>query len=145
MEVYNSTSVYFKDCVFQHNGMTGLKVSITHIKIAGNLNFIGNRAYRGGAIIFIKESSITLSENSYISFENNSADDVLFMLISIKYLQDISTYKACKDKKCILVVEGERTEDRLSFTNNTAGRGGEVMYWGSLSHLCTEHNTTRVL
>ena len=146
LDLRNSRNVTFRNCTFQGNNITALKLANTHIQVVDNLNFTGNRAYRGAAMTFIGDSSMTLSETGYVSYTNNSADDTggaIYIVTKVSYSYNIH-YTAFQEygvdaptyTKCFLKVEGENVQNRLTFTTNSAGQGGEVLYGGSLGTAC---------
>ena len=124
----SSSNIYFSDCTFEGNNITGLVLINSHIIIIiGNLNFIGNRAYKGGAIVFIVGSTMKLSQNGSIYFVNNSA---IFKGGAI-YLDSSNSYgyqlhSTLPD--CFLQVEQADFHKGLILVNNSAGQGGDALY-----------------
>ena len=68
------SEVTLRNCTFSNNNLTALKLVRTNVTVLGNLTFIGNRAYKGAAIIFI-ESYMILTKTCYVTFTDNFADD----------------------------------------------------------------------
>ena len=109
----------------------------------GKVIFSNNSALSGTAFIFERSSKLIISDDSYIIFCNNHAsnyggaihvhtEDVQNTSIS---LQDIITDNPdspmiVSKTECFVHVEGSRLDTSLIFINNTAGKGGDVLYGG---------------
>ena len=74
LEIYDS-QVEMANCSFVNNNITPLKLTETRLTVSGNLNFTNNTAYRGGAMILIHNNTLSLSENSRVTFVGNRAID----------------------------------------------------------------------
>ena len=74
LEIYDS-QVKMTNCSFVNNNITPLNLTETHLTVSGNLNFTNNTAYRGGATILIHNNTLSLSENSRVTFVGNRAID----------------------------------------------------------------------
>ena len=143
--LYNSSNISFTDCIFTQNNVTALKLVSSSIAFSGNLSFVHNRGYIGGAILLVQHSVITLEENAVVLFKENSA---LFAggAIFIGYnqyfrLQYSNAYgPLVKRASCFLHVKGNITDARLRFENNGALIGGDVVYGGSLGLACKDRN-----
>ena len=53
--------------------MSCLKLIDSDFEVNDSLQFIGNSAYRRAAMLFLRNSSVSVSENSSILFLNNHA------------------------------------------------------------------------
>ena len=71
--LFFSRNIYFSDCTFEGNNVTGLLLLRSHFTVFDTLNFTGNSAYRGGAMVFLIGSTLKLSQNGTIYFVDNSA------------------------------------------------------------------------
>ena len=148
LEIYNS-QVEIANCSFEYNNITPLKLIQTRLSVSGNLNFTNNTAYRGGAMIFIHNNSLSLSENSRVTFVGNRAihtGGAMYILpsiftapnsrISILYCtlyHCFFDFSVSSSSTCFLNLNDiESSTKQLIFTNNTAGQGGDVVYGGSL-------------
>ena len=143
VQLLNSLNISIKNCIFHGNNITALKLVRSHITVFGTLNFTANRAYRGAAMMFIDESSMTLSETGYVICAHNWADDTggaIYIVTRNSYSISRNNFEfiLITENKCFLRVEGNDLQDRLMFINNSAGQGGEVLYKGSLAPWCTE-------
>ena len=143
VQLHDSWNVTLSECSFHDNNLTALKLVRAHMKVIGHLTFTGNRAYQGAAMTFISNSSMTLKETGYITFTNNSANHsggAIYIVTRNFYTLSRSKFEfiAITVTECFLRVEGQRFQDRLVFTNSSAGHGGDVLYGGSLGTACTQ-------
>ena len=124
-------SIYFIDCTFEGNNVTGLILLRSHFSIFGMLNLTGNRAYRGGARVFVVGSTVKLSQNGTIYFVNNSAvskGGAIYVGSSNFY--GYNSQSVLPD--CFLQVEQADLHKGLIFVNNSAGQGGDAVYGRTL-------------
>ena len=122
-----SSNIDFSDCSFKNNTPTALRVTCSQFTVSGILQFTGNRAIIGGAIVFDFGSTMKLSHNSSILFIDNHAS---FHGGAI-YLQARGDFSSCDNisyPKCFLQLEQHDSDKALIFVNNSAEKGGDVMY-----------------
>ena len=139
--LYNTKNGHLHNCSFEKNGVTALKVVSTEFTVNGSLNFTSNRAYRGAAMVFIQGSKMTLSESSHIICKNNHADatgGAIYTTSGVYGSSRIPFGSVTVYSDCFLEVEGEYSQKRLVFENNSAGQGGDLLYGGSLGSACTD-------
>ena len=144
VQLHDSWNVTIGGCSFHDNNLTALKLVKTQMKVIDNLTFTGNRAYKGAAMTFISNSSMTLTATGYITFTNNSANNsggAIYIVTRHFYTLSRSKFEFTHitDTECFLQVEGQHFQDRLVFINNSAGQGGDVLYGGSLGTACTQN------
>ena len=123
----SSSNIYFSDCTFEGNNITGLVLVNSHFTVVGNLSFVGNRAYKGAAIVFLFASTMRLPQNGSVYFVNNSA---AFKGGAI-YLGSSNSYGYSSNStvpECFLQVEQPDVYTGLTFVNNSAGQGGDALY-----------------
>ena len=139
LEIIDS-QVEMANCSFQNNNITPLKLIQSHLTVYGNLIFINNTAYRGGAMIVIN-SSMALSENSRTIFFGNRAIDTggaMYIVANTFHAPlrlDPSAYTICTN--CFLsLYDSSNSVKQLIFTNNSAGQGGDVVYGGRMESTC---------
>ena len=139
LEIYDS-QVEMENCSFENYNITPLKLIQTNLTVSWKLNFTNNTAYRGGAIVFIHDNSLSLSENSRVTFVGNGAIDTggaiyivtrTFYAISNFLRND---YMICTN--CFLNLSDSSSAKQLIFTNNSAGQGGDVVYGGRMGSSC---------
>ena len=141
VELYNS-NVTVCNCSFAKNTVTAIKAIGSEVTFSGELTFSHNRALTGTALIFVR-SSLRLTENCKAFFFENYASNVGGVIyinteesyVSSMTLSDIKNYNSIGSlttsmTKCFIHVEGSRSDTRLVFINNTAGKGGDVLYGG---------------
>ena len=66
---YSEEEIVIRDCTFEAN-ITALTVVQSKVRISGNINFTGNKAFRGAAMTFTKGGKMIVSEDSHITFKN---------------------------------------------------------------------------
>ena len=141
VELYNS-NVAVCNCNFTKNTVSVIKAIGSEVTFSGELTFSHNRAVTGTALIFAG-SSLRLTENCKAFFFENHASNVggvIYIDTEESYVSSM-TLSDIKNKniigslttsmtKCFIRVEGNRSDTRLVFVNNTAGKGGDVLYGG---------------
>ena len=141
-----NTDIILRHCVFMHNNITSIQSLASSIELQGNVVFANNRALYGAVFVFIKSSSIILSESCNATFQNNSAVDyggVFYIIpeevpIMSKTSLDIQVgaenrYEFSFITNCFIHVKGARSRTMLTFSGNTAGKGGDVAFGGSVA------------
>ena len=143
--LYGST-LTITNCTFTRNNISSIKAIGSNITMSGQVLFHNNTASSGTGLIFAKKSLLKITEYSNIHFQNNHAmkyGGVFYISTEESYetsmsLQDIIQYNGggsliTLKTECFVNVEGSslRLHARLTFINNTAGRGGDVLYWGT--------------
>ena len=137
----SSIDIYFSDCTFEENNITGLVLINSYLIISGNLNFTGNRAYKGAAMIFIVGSTMKLSQNSSVYLVNNSAvfkGGAMYISLSNSY----GYQSPSAPPTCSLEVEQAELHKGLIFMNNSAGQGGDALYGRILGFYPQTRNDT---
>ena len=145
VELYDSNATVY-NCSFINNTVSGIKVIGSEVTFSGELTFSYNRALTGSALTFARSSTLILTENCEVYFIENHASrygGVIYINTEESYvtsltLNDIMTYLSeltvgsltASKTECFIRVEGSRYATRLVFVNNTAGKGGDVLYGG---------------
>ena len=122
------------DCRFVGNQGTPIYLYKSILMVSGTLSFVNNTAYQGGAMAFYRKSymSVSLEKNTQILFTNNHAENVGGAIFAeeteflAKCFLQLATHKCSDFKKYRLL--------SLIFINNTAHKGGDAIYGGSLYH-----------
>ena len=124
------------NCIFTRNNITSIKAIGSKIIPKGEIIFSDNCALLGAALHFVSSSVLVITETSTVHFQNNHAVNyggAIYILTDEDYSKTLSdVYKplVTKRTRCFLSVEGNRSQARLIFTNNTADKGGDVVYGG---------------
>ena len=138
----NDCTLIMSNCIFTRNNITSIRAIGSKIIAAGEIVFSDNRALSGAALLFVSSSVLVISETSTVRFQNNHAVNyggAIYILTNEYYNKTIflcdlySRYKfpeRTPRTRCFLSVEGNRSQARLIFTNNTADKGGDVVYGG---------------
>ena len=148
--LYDST-LSIQNCNFTRNTISSLKVIGSNVTVLGDITISNNTATAGTAFIFVKNSTLIVTEKSHMTFRDNYAINnggVFHISTEQSYtlglsLDDLIRLEASKSTvfpagyvlpkyPCFLHVEGQRTQKRMMFENNTSGNGGDVLYGGSL-------------
>ena len=127
---------------FTGNTISSIKAVGSTITIVNEVTFSNNSAYSGTAFILAK-SRLVVREDSNLFFKNNHAINnggVFYIATDETYgrtltLNDILEENqlgslSTSETKCFVTVEGNRSHTRLTFINNTAEKGGDVLYGG---------------
>ena len=153
ISLYSST-LNIADCIFTRNSISSIKTIGSNITMSGKVLFHNNTASLGTVLISAKNSLLITTDYSNIDFQNNHAINyggVFYITTEESYqtsmsLQDIIQFSQRNDfyihdqevdgsliisrTECFVRVEGSRSHARLTFINNTAGKGGDVLYGG---------------
>ena len=143
IEVVNSTLIV-RNCSFTRNNITSIRATNSNIRVQGNVTFADNQAFVGAALHFSQSSVLVISETSNVIFENNYAVNyggAVYIVTEEMYSQSLSfdsediltmglTHLLTTSTRCFIHVEGDRSQARLIFVNNTAGREGDAVYGG---------------
>ena len=148
ISLYSST-LNITDCTFTRNKISSIKTIGSNITMSGNVLFHNNTASLGTVLISAKNGILITTDYSNIDFKNNHAINyggVFYITTEESYqtsmsLQDIIQFGQRKNfevdsslitpkTECFVRVEGSRSHARLTFINNTAGKGGDVLYGG---------------
>ena len=140
-----SSTLTVSNCTFTGNSITSIRaISNSEIVVNGEIIISENSALLGAAFI-LESSNIILYETGRITFQNNHALDyggaIYIMTEEIhgrsRSMTDILFYDTpsliTSSTKCFISVEGTRAQTRLTFVNNTAGKGGDVVYGGLIA------------
>ena len=126
---YFSQGIEFRDSIFAHNQKTGIKARASDIIFSGSVQFLDNSAPSGAGVIIAKQSNITLSEDSRVVFRGNhavSSGGAIYIVSG----EDIPVED---NRWCFLHVKGNRSQPHMTFSDNWAGKAGDVLYGGHLA------------
>ena len=128
---------------FTGNTISCIKAVGSTITIVNKVTFSNNSAYSGTGFILAKSSTLVVREDSNVIFKNNHAINnggIFYIATEETYgrsliVQDIPDGNqrgslATSETKCFVRVEGNRSHTRLTFINNTAEKGGDVLHGG---------------
>ena len=145
VELYDSNATVY-NCSFTNNTVSGIKAIGSEVTFSGELTFSHNRALTGSVLIFARRSTLILTENCDVFFTGNHASrfgGVIYINTEESYVTSMTLYDiltflddytvgslTTSRTECFIRVEGSRSDMRLVFVNNTAGKGGDVLYGG---------------
>ena len=128
--------LHLSGCDFTRNNISAIKAYDSPITVSGDLTFSNNSAFAGTAFALTYGSVLNSIENSCIYFLNNHATNIggVFYLAS-KIIQailyNIDAYYP--QNICFLHTQGKRSQKRFIFANNSAGKGGDILYGGQVA------------
>ena len=132
--LYTST-LHFSGCDFTGNYISAVRAHASNITVFGDLTFANNSAFVGTAFVLIYDSILTSAENSHIYFLNNHATNsggVFYITNNHVYLLRYKKHYYTRST-CFLNTEGKRSQERFTFVNNSAGKGGDILYGGNVA------------
>lgn len=131
-----------RGCSFSGNSVSSVKAIASEIIVYGDTVFSDNHALSGTAFILAKNSVIQLLENQSIVFQTNYATNyggAFYISTEEEYVKGLTppdfllggepSLLATKTN-CFLKVVGDRSKSRLTFANNSADKGGDVLFGG---------------
>ena len=139
--LYQST-LHISECHFTGNHISAIRGDASNITVSGILTFSSNKAFAGTAFILSMDSVLSLAEKSHVYFLNNRATNIggVFYVVTdmyyIVYHLNVNNYEnngLLKNTKCFLHIEGSRSQERLTFVNNSAAMGGDILYGGDVA------------
>ena len=137
---YNSKdNILIKNCNFIANKITAVKVVNSEVRLSGSVNFTNNTAYRGAAMVFVYSGKMILSKDCHIIYKNNYAyttGGAIYTTNTVGLPSDSSYDVFTVLSDCFMEVEGGYSQARLTFQNNSAAQGGDIVYGGSLGRAC---------
>ena len=137
----NNCTLFISNCIFTRNNITSIRAIGSKIIPEEKIIFSDNHALSGAALLFVSSSVLVISETSTVHFQNNHAVNyggAIYILTDEYYEKSVSTTLrelsffrlVTRRTRCFLSVKGNRSQARLIFTNNTADKGGDVVYGG---------------
>ena len=140
--LYSSTLI-IRDCNFTTNNIPSIKAIASNVTMSGKVLFHNNTASSGTILIFAKNSLLIITNYSNIHFQNNHAINyggVFYITTEESYQRSMSLQDILQNNgegslittrtECFVHVESSRSHARLTFINNIAGKGGDVLYGG---------------
>ena len=142
IELYDS-SLNISECNFTRNNISSVKAFNSSITVSGDMLFSENTAISGTVFNLRKRSTLTLQRDAHICFKNNHAtnnggvfyiatEEIKERALTLDDVLEWNTIGSviATHTECFLHVEGSKSQKRLEFVNNTAGKGGDVLYGG---------------
>ena len=130
IEVYYS-NLFFSECQFVRNSVSAVRAYASNITLSGDLVFSGNKAIAGTAFVLLHNSILIFVENSHTYFTNNHAINTGGVFYIVNNRNFGGYYYA--EPFYFLKTKGRRSEIRLTFVNNSAGKGGDILYGGDVA------------
>ena len=112
-----------------------------NVVIAGNISFISNEAPRGGGIGLEGSTQLLLQSPLVANFHGNSAafGGAIFNRDSISLCSD-------SQQDCFIAEDpdSDQRDLHLTFSKNSAPKGGAVIYGGNLEHCLVDQTTSGI-
>ena len=138
--LYNSKdNILIKNSNFIAKNITAVKVVNSEVRFSGSVNFTNNTAYRGAAMVFVYSGKMILSKDCHIIYKNNYAyttGGAIYSTSTVGVHSDSSYDEFTVLPDCFMEVEGGYSQARLTFQNDSAALGGDIVYGGSLGRAC---------
>ena len=137
--LYYST-LSMSNCSFSGNEISGVKLFGSNVTLSGQLSFINNTAPSGTAFILSKDSSLRLSREGHTIFANNRATNtggVFYIATNMHYVVEYVDNRATVvvvGTSCFIEVLGKGELELFTFSNNTAGYGGDLIFGGLIAN-----------
>ena len=133
------SSVHVAKLIVTENSMSAVKAYSSTITVYGDVIISNNKAIAGTAFILIQNSILKLLKNVHIQVTNNYAINTggaFYVASDLHYsvLSLIITSTLVETNSCFFNTVGDRSQTRLLFMNNSAGKGGDILYGGHVLH-----------
>ena len=132
------SSLYLSGCNFTGNSISAVKAYASNITASGDLMFSSNRAMAGTAFVLVQDSFLRLAKG-HIHFSNNYAINtggVFYITNNVYYTAASfrSMYSGPPFLQSTCFVNILRIlEVKMTFVNNSAGKGGDILYGGHVA------------
>ena len=125
------STLHVSGCNFTGNSISAVRAHSSNITVSGTVTFSNNTAFAGPAFVLSDGSILTSANNSQIFFLNNHATNIggVFYVTENNVQYDVFELER---STCFLRIEGRRTQTRFTFVNNSAGKGGDILYGGEI-------------
>ena len=139
--MYDSTLILNK-CTFTGNRISAIRAHASNITLSGELTFSNNTAFTGAVFILAEDSILILAENCEAHFINNFAINtggVFLISNNLHSTYDCAHFIAfninCRLPKSVCFINAQSYDykvQKLFFSNNSAGKGGDLVYGGHI-------------
>ena len=128
------SSLHVSGCNVTRNNISAIKMYASTLETSGEVKISNNRAIAGTAFILVQNSILKLAQKADVQIMNNHAlntggvfhitSDLHYSMLRVKI--DILVTSS----SCFFNTEGSRSQSRFTFVNNSAGKGGDILYGG---------------
>ena len=133
VDLDNIQNVTFIDCEFYNNLGTAISAVGSSLHFSGTTVFRSNTGFDGGAMSFIGDSHVNVSNRANVVFENNAAENAGGAV----FVNQDNTYcffRGSKDQWNYTQYNNcSHLPFSLIFINNTALKGGDAIYGAGMS------------
>ena len=134
--IANAEQVNIRNSQFVSNAFTALGGYRTKIALSGNIIITNNTGINGGGLMLCESSYIILSNNTIVSFVNNSAiqsGGAIYIENECLRSKPFCFFQLTPNNKNCNYSEISQTVS-ITMTNNTAGYAGDHIYGGALDN-----------
>ena len=129
------SSVHVARCNVTENNVSAVKAYSSNITAYGDVMISNNRAIAGTAFILVQTSILKLNEKAHIQIINNYAINTggaFYVTSDLHYSMLSLTVRSTlvETNPCFFHTVGGRSQTRFTFVNNSAGKGGDILYGG---------------
>ena len=130
------SSLHVSGCNVTRNNISAIKVYASTLETSGEVKISDNRAIAGTAFILVQNSILKLTESAHFQITNNHALNTggVFHVTSDLHYDVLHVKPGVKilvtNNSCFFNTEGSRSQSRFTFVNNSAGKGGDILYGG---------------
>ena len=131
------SDLQIRESSFKENHLTSIRAHASNITLSGLLTFVNNSALSGTVFSFFQDSVLHLTETSRTYFLNNHATNSggVFYVSNNEHV----VVGAVKTVCFFDTSDVSTPQIRFTFVNNSAGKGGDVLYGGEIA-LATDGN-----
>ena len=129
------STLHIVGCNYMRNKISAVRAYSSNVAVHGTVTFSNNTAFAGPAFVLNGGSTLTPTRNSHIYFVNNHATNVGGVIYvannNVHYEKDSVSLKR---STCFLTPKDRLTlhHKRFTFVNNSAGKGGDILYGGDI-------------
>ena len=129
------STLHIVGCNFMRNSISAVRAYSSNVAVHGTVTFSNNTAFAGPAFVLNGGSTLTPTSNSHIYFVNNHATNVGGVIYAtnnnVHYEKNLYNLKR---STCFLTPQHGLIlhHKRFTFVNNSAGKGGDILYGGEI-------------
>ena len=137
--LYDSSIAFLGHCIFSDSLKSSILSISSTISLSGNISFVNNTAYRGGAIT-LYSSDLEIMSGANVTFISNSAKGVGGAIyVDPDLSRNLILWDSSIDPPCFYRQQNctDNATYSINFINNFATNGGDDVYGASLDSFCS--------
>ena len=130
-----TSRLHVSGCNFTGNSISAMRAHDSIIEVSGTVTFSNNTAFAGPAFVLDASGIQTFIHNNHTYFLNNHATNIggVFYVTHSRLLAYNDLDLSHPRTSCFLSTLGSRLQTRFTFVNNTAEKGGDILYGARIS------------